>query len=215
VIPIAKVKPDQYRGTGVSSIAVESGDRWDLPRVYVKRQTAYWCRPLWRIGRRTLVLEREVRGLNAFRALGVRVPRVLSFQKSEGQGELVLSEISDSQPLDQAVGKDQAVAENQAGTGRREIIGNLARVVGTLHRGGWTHGALYPAHILVARDNSIALIDLEKARRSFFRRRGDLDRLFRHADFLGREDVELFEREYRIVVRQKWMFPMARPDRSC
>ena len=203
MIPIAEVKPDQYRGAGVSSITIESGARWDLPRVYVKRQTGYWCRPLWRLGRKTLLLEREVRGLNAFRVLGVQVPRTLSFEKSGNQGELVLSEIADSLPLDQALAREQAPDRGQGGANRSEIVRNLARVVGVLHRSSWTHGALYPAHILVGRDNSIALIDLEKARRSFFRRRSDLERLFRYASFLEREDVELFDSEYRIAVRHK------------
>jgi tRNA A-37 threonylcarbamoyl transferase component Bud32 len=149
------------------------------------------------LGRKTLVLEREVRGLNAFRELGVQVPQILSFQKPDNHGDLVLSEISGARPL------DQALAEEPSGPGRGEIIGNLARVVGALHQKRWTHGALYPAHILVAADNSISLIDLEKAKRSFRLRRKDLERFFRYAGFLEKADIELFKREYRIAVKQK------------
>ena len=96
-----------------------------------------------------------MRGLNAFRKLGVQVPRILSFHTLDNNAELVISEVSGVRPL------DQALAENEVN--RADIVRNLARVIASIHRRGWTHGALYPAHILVGEaDNRITLIDLER-----------------------------------------------------
>ncbi len=192
--PPAPVKPPQSRGgKGVSAVYLEPAARWGsgTGRVYVKRQEGYFCRPAWRAFRRTPTLRRELRGLIACGRLEVPVPAVVAYREDGLRAELVLQEVPGALPLDQAL--------DRHGRDRAAILDDLATVIARLHRGGWTHGALYPDHILV-RDRvlDVVLIDLEKARRSRLRRRSDLDRFWRHNGQLmsDRETVH-FRRHYR------------------
>ena len=86
------------RGDGTSTVGVADADRWpDLDvtgRVYVKRQQAFFCRPPWNAFRRTPTLRREVRYIEAARALGVNVPDVALYREgSKDRALLVLREI--------------------------------------------------------------------------------------------------------------------------
>jgi tRNA A-37 threonylcarbamoyl transferase component Bud32 len=171
------VKPPQSRdGHGVSAVYLEPGDRWGRPdvRVYAKRQHAYHCRPVWRLFRRTPTLRRELRALRACRALGIPVPEIIAYRESGPEAELVVAEVRDGRAL------HAALADHPAS--RERILDLAADVIAHLHRAGWTHGALYPQHVLVgpAPECRVTLIDLEKARRSRLKRRRDLDRLLRY-----------------------------------
>lgn len=190
------VKPPQSRdGKGVSAVYREPAAAWGAGhgQVYVKRQDAYWCRPIWRLFRKTPTLRRELRGLDACRRIGIRVPAVITYSERGSQAELVLAEIADALPLDQAL--DRADADRAA------ILGNVAGALGRLHRAGWSHGALYPAHILVSTgpDPVVSLIDLEKARHSRRRRRDDLDRFWRHAPRLSEAEQRSLTERYESV----------------
>ncbi len=196
----APIKPPQARGQGASAVFVEAGERWgaDAERVYVKRQVDYYCRPIWRGFRRTPTLRRELRGLKACRSLGVPVPKVVAYQERGDGAELVLEALPDSVPLDEAL-----TAEN---ADRAAIVANVATAIGLLHRGGWSHGALYHTHLLVGPppDHPVTLIDLEKSRRSRRRQREDLDRFWRYsAGFLSDAEAHLFERCYRKARRHR------------
>lgn len=194
------VKPPQTRdGKGVSAVFLEPAGDWGAPgeRVYVKRQTAYWCRPLWRAFRRTPTLRRELRALDACRKLGIPVPRVVSYREEGPTAELVVEEVADAAALDQALARP--------GADRIAILRNVADVIGRLHRAGWSHGALYADHILVGPppDYAVVLIDLEKARRSRMRRVDDLERFHRrNAAVLRQADLEIFDARYRDVVQR-------------
>lgn len=183
------LKEQSRDGAGLSAVYLEPGARWgiDAPRVYVKRQDAYWCRPPWRLFRKTPVLRREVRGLRACEALGIRVPRIIAYTEEGRRAELVLEALDDALALDQAL--------NRPGAERQTILRNAAAVIGRLHHAGWTHGALYPAHILIGADNQVALLDLEKARHSPLRRRSDLSRFWRYCA-LAAEDTAVFLDSY-------------------
>lgn len=189
------VKAPQTRdGHGVSAVYVEPAGDWDAPgeQVYVKRQRHYYCRPAWRLFRRTPTLRRELRGLDACRKLGIGVPVVVSYRESGPDAELVLEEVRGTRPLAQAL--------EQFDADRNTILGNLAEVIGRLHRAGWAHGALYSDHVLIGPppEHAVALIDLEKARRSRRRRRSDLERLIRHVgDQLSNEELTTFLTRYR------------------
>jgi len=187
------VKPPQSRRAGgVSSVYLEPGGRWgvDGPRVYVKRQTGYYCRPPWRGFLATPTLRREVRALRAWRNLGLPVPEVVAYRQQGRGAELAVMEVRGAVPLDEAMAAP--------GADRQDIVARLARVLGRLHRSGWTHGALSAEHILVSiTDGGITLIDLEKAKRSRRLRRRDLERLRRRTDWFTPEERSLFEAEYR------------------
>ncbi len=187
------VKPPQSRdGKGSSAVYLQAAEAWggSSGRVYVKRQESYFCRPAWRAFRRTPTLRRELRGLAACRDLGVPVPAVVAYREDGPRAELVLEEIAGALPLDRALGGAAAC--------RDAIIDGLATVVARLHKGGWTHGALYPEHILASPDGGVVLIDLEKARRSCFRRRSDLDRFRRHSEgLLTPREAAQFDDRYR------------------
>lgn len=185
--------PQSRRGRGNSVVHLESGQDWGLggSRVYVKRQEGYWCRPIWRLFRKTPTLRRELRGLRACKRLGVEVPEVVHYEDDGTRATLVLAEVEDALPLHQALAQPHA--------DRAAILRSVAGAVARLHEGGWSHGALYGAHILVraGAPPQVVLIDLEKARFSPFSRRRDLDRLVRRSRFLDAEDARTLFEQYR------------------
>jgi hypothetical protein len=103
---------------------------------------------------------------------------------------LELIEVPDAQPLD--------VALSAPGTDRNAILRCAARIIGRLHNAGWSHGALYPHHILItcSKGASATLIDLEKARRNPLKRAKDLQRFWRHAPAMSDSERALFDAEY-------------------
>lgn len=189
------VKPAQTRkrrGPGSSQVYLESGEIWGTAsgRVYVKRQHAYTCRPIWRLFLKTPTLRREVRALACCRQLGIRVPRVVLYREEGEYAQLVVEEIDGALPLDRAL--------NEPGADRVAIVANVASVIGSLHGAGWSHGALYPDHILVGLgpDYKVTLIDLEKARQSRFNRRVDLNRFWRYHTMLNSREIYAFKNHY-------------------
>jgi tRNA A-37 threonylcarbamoyl transferase component Bud32 len=188
------VKPPQSRrGRGFSVVHIEPGPAWGLSggRVYVKRQEAYWCRPVWRLFRRTPTLRRELRGLLACMRLGVDVPGVVHYEDDGTRATLVLTEVAEALPLDQALARPDA--------DRAAILRSVADAIARLHAGGWSHGALYAAHILVraGAPHPVVFIDLEKASFSPLQRRQDLNRLIRRSRFLGPDDARTLIDQYR------------------
>ena len=192
--PSRLVKPPQSRdGVGVSAVYLEPGERWGRPatQVYAKRQRAYYCRPVWRLFRRTPTLRRELRALQACRARGIPVPDIVAYHESGPEAELVVEAVRDGRSL------IEALAEPGADRGR--ILDRSGALVGRLHRAGWVHGALYPQHLLVGPgpDYPVTLIDLEKARRNPLKRRTDLARLQRYlAPHLRDDEADRLEAAY-------------------
>ena len=188
------VKPPQYRrGSGASEVRIEDGASWGLPgvRVYVKRQQNYTCRPAWRLWRRTPTLRRELRALEACRALGFDVPTVVHFRQQGLDAELAIGEITGALPLQAALA--------QAGADAPEVLGRVGRTIARLHDAGWSHGALYSDHILVrpGRHGEVFLIDFEKARRSRRLAAADLERLLRRSTFLSDAERQCLVESYR------------------
>lgn len=187
------ISSQRRRGKGSSTVWLEAGEQWGAgpgERAFVKQQSDYCCRPAWRAWRKTPLLVREARALQACAHLGLAVPRVLYFNAGKQSATLALGELADHAPLDTAL----AAANSQT---RRRILEQLGSYVGRLHRAGWYHGALYAHHILIGPDTTPCLIDFEKARRSRRRRREDLDRFWRHNSFLNQADKTTILRAYR------------------
>lgn len=201
------IKPPQSRrGRGFSVVHIEPGPAWGLSggRVYVKRQEGYWCRPAWRLFRKTPTLRRELRGLFACMRLGVDVPGVVHYEDDGKRATLVLTEVAEALPLDQALARP--------GADRAAILRSVADAIARLHAGGWSHGALGGPHILVREGAAapVVLIDLEKARFSPLQRRQDLNRLIRRCRFLGPDDARALIAQYRAsrrAARQRWFSP--------
>lgn len=192
------VKPPQSRrGQGLSWVTVEPAADWQAGsgRVFVKHQQGYWCRPIWRQFRRTPLLLRELRGLKACQRKGIEVPRIVDYQDDGIDSLLILVEVANAQPLDEALARTDA--------DRGTIISRTAQLIGRLHRAGWSHGALYPQHILISRndDCQATLIDLEKARRNPLKRGADLARFWRHAPALSEAEKAQFASHYRLARR--------------
>lgn len=184
------VKPAQSRRGRGSSYVTVSLPNADGPRVFSKHQTDYWCRPIWRAFRRTPLLTRELRALRACAELGINVPEVISYSEKGIQSRLELVEVVHSAPLDEAL--------DEQGADRNAILKCTARIIGRLHHAGWSHGALYPHHILINTTvlPSATLIDLEKARRNPFRLGRDLQRFWRHAPAMSDSERAGFDAEY-------------------
>lgn len=195
--PAAKlVKLPQHRRGGTSAVYLEPGGPWGLEeqRVYVKRQSNYYCRPPWRCFLATPTLRREVRALRAWRRLGIPVPVLVSYRQEGLNAELALAEVVGALPLAEAFADPCA--------DRLRIIVNLATHLGRLHRAGWTHGSLRSEHILVLpSDSTVVFLDLEKARRSRRLRERDLARFWRSADFLRSEERVTFQSWYEAALR--------------
>ena len=186
------------RGDGTSAVGVADSGNWpDLGtagRVYVKRQQAFFCRPPWNGFRRTPTLRRELRFIEAARALGVRVPDVALYREgSNDRALLVLQEIEGALDLDKSVASLDEVE-------REELFKNVGKTLARLHSGQIMHGAIYPKHLLVEGTTSrVWMIDFEKARRVAFRSRAatrDIARLVRHAPFMTGDDLEALVSAY-------------------
>jgi tRNA A-37 threonylcarbamoyl transferase component Bud32 len=197
------VKPPQTRQSkGLSMVHLTSGRRWGLGdrRVYVKTQIGYCSRPSWRLWRSTPTFACEDHALSACESLGLNTPRVLSFRSLDGVTELVLEEIPDALPL------PKFCARFPPGRVER-MMTELGSLVGKLHEGGWTHGSIGGAHVIVQThaDDRVWLIDFEKARPAFLERQllRDLARFFRRSPYLSRPAVDAFFTGYRSA-RTSW-----------
>lgn len=189
--------PQQRRGRGFSVVQRVPGSEWGqaCPEVFVKTQRDYWCRPPWRLWRRTPTLRRELRALRALCRIGLAVPRVIDYREDAGGAELVVEGVVGALPLDEALARPEAR--------RDRIVANAARAVALLHRSGWIHGALGDEHILVqpALADRVVLIDFEKARRNGALAGRDLARLWRHVSGLTEAEIARFRELYEAARR--------------
>ena len=191
------LKTPNTRGDGWSKVALVQSLEWAeyaTDQVVVKTQRDYHCRPLWNALRKTPLVRREQRALIRLRALGIAVPLVLEYKVANDEAVLVTSFIENAQALDEAL--------NSAPTQRLATLGSAARLVGQLHRTRWTHGALYPVHILITHAETVPkahLIDLEKAK-YLGNRTADLARFWRHVDGVSVDERNHFEQVYAGVL---------------
>ena len=190
------------RGDGTSTVGVADPGGWpDLDvagRVYVKRQQAFFCRPPWNAFRRTPTLRRELRFLEAARALGVNVPDVALYREgSNDRALLVLREIEGALDLEKGVASLDP-------TDRNELFKNVGKTLAKLHSRRIMHGAVYPKHVLVEASTArVWMIDFEKSRRVASPSRAatrDIARLLRHAPFMTDADLEALVSAYDVRV---------------
>lgn len=180
--------PNVNRGGRSVVVRGPLGSSPEVGDVISKIQDGYYCRPLWNGFRRTPLVRRELRALQAFHAAGVHVPEILSYEQSGERARLV-TQLVDGLHLKAALDRHPDA--------RARILINVGREIGKAHRAAWTHGALYDSHILVSpdRDFRVCLVDLEKAHRSL-RMRRDLARLVRRNPYLSALDLADVARGY-------------------
>jgi tRNA A-37 threonylcarbamoyl transferase component Bud32 len=191
------MKPSQTKdGIGFSVIYRDQGQVWNVvdEHVFVKTQYRYYCRPLSRLGLRMPMLRRELIALRKCQQIGVEVPRVVFYRELGDMTELVISGIAGSFPLNEALDLPTA--------NRNLIVENTALVVGSLHRHGWTHGALGNEHVLVqpGLQCRVNLIDLEKARPGRWRIKKDLARFLRNSRCFSQTETDHFLACYSLAL---------------
>ncbi|MDD0844707.1 lipopolysaccharide kinase InaA family protein [Pseudomonas sp. Gutcm_11s] len=176
--------PNQRRGgeSGVQRLHSAEGHL-----LYAKRQVGHLCRSLAHpFGRPTVLRERDA--LDGLSRLGIRVPRLIycgaSYQAEEGWRGLLVSEalegFSDIESW-------YAAGGDRGGEQHAVLLQQIGATLARMHLGRWQHGCLYAKHVFVKvtpEGVEVALLDLEKSRRRFSRKRAaqhDLRQLRRHS----------------------------------
>lgn len=188
------LKPPNIRGPGWSKVVTTSPSSFQnlsTRSVVVKTQYEYYCRPIWNAFRKTPLIHREMRALLALMRAGVAVPAVLAYEETPGQSSLTTTFIDNAASFDAAL-----IAP---GADRLRIIGSVARAIAHLHNTRWTHGALYPGHLLVVNANTeptVYFVDLEKAKKWGSVSR-DLRRFARYCPPFKDDEQTVFDSEYK------------------
>lgn len=190
----------------------ESGVQRIQPRdpahgaLYCKRQVGHLYRSLLHPFGRPTVL-RELRALDAFAKLGVRVPRLVycAIQQDAGQWRalLVTEELQGFISLEQWYCDDYRQHWGEAI--HRQMLEQVADTLARFHRARWQHGCCYPKHLFIKVHTDqgsrvqVAVLDLEKSRRRLRQMnaaRHDLRQLNRHREGMPDEDWTLLCQAY-------------------
>lgn len=185
-------EPNRRRGgeSGVQRLLLAEG------RVlYAKRQVGHFYRSLrYPLGRPTVLRERDA--LLALARIGVKAPSLLYCDARKDpagawRGLLVSEELSGFQEIHHWYaegGRERFGAEVS-----ERLLEQVAQMLARFHRAGWQHGCLYQKHLFVRVERvgerveiETALLDLEKSRRRFSRRRAarhDMLQLKRHSSW--------------------------------
>ena len=148
-----------------------------LGTLYVKRQHGFLFRSLrYPFGRPTIIREQDA--MHAFSALGIHVPEIVfagAEKDADGwRGILVTKELRGYSDL--ASWYQQGGRERLGPEAHLQFLNKLAVFVASFHKQRWRHASLYFKHIFVTPGSrealpEIALLDLEKAHRTFTRQR--------------------------------------------
>jgi hypothetical protein len=171
--------------------------------LYIKRQQDFTCRMWPNMLARKPTLWREF--INLKWCIEHEVPAALPLAYGEVNQEghvraiLVTAGLTDYFPL-----SDGSKIIDWSDDERRQLLGDIAKVVFHMHSQGLQHNCLYPKHIYVHNDyqqgnRKIRLIDLEKARPLWLSRQGvfrDLDSLNRRAEGWSNEERRHFFESY-------------------
>lgn len=200
-------EPNVRRGgwSGVCRLGLTLPEGGELG-VFLKRQENHqrrcWRHPL--AGEPTFA--REFRMLRYLQTQGVPAPVPLFFASQrvggDARGMLMTEELAGYRPLD-VVADELFAAGRPPLAAQRALLAAVARVVRRLHDAGVQHSSLYPKHLFVRLSNGaepeVALIDLEKSRRTLLAERRtvhDLDSLNRHARHWSRSARLYFLLQY-------------------
>mgnify|MGYP002631026873 CR=1 FL=1 len=189
------VKPAQTRrGKGWSVVYRDTGRLLcsAVQSYYLKSQSGYHSRPLWRLGLATPTLAVEYHALLTCRQNHINVPEVLLFRQDGDVTELALRNVENALPLNEYLAGPASSAD------KLQVVERIAIEIGKLHHLGWIHGALGNEHLLVQPDGAVTLIDFEKARWWPWSRRKDITRFWRRTQCLDKEQAAAFSRIYKL-----------------
>lgn len=187
------VKPLQTRrGRGWSVVYRDTIHRSGSTRtVYIKTQSGYTMRLPRRLFLRTATLDNEFHALTHCHKNGVNVPKIVWFRRCDEVIELALEDVSNAATL------DEFLLECDDNELSFRVAARLGDQIGKLHRSGWSHGALGSEHILIQADDTVTLIDFEKARWNPLLRKRDLARLWRRSRLPDDAFKANFDQAYR------------------
>lgn len=188
--------PNHRRGgwSGVVKLSLDSPE--GRRHFFVKRQERHSFRTARHGFRKRPTLAREFEALVRLRAGGVPVPEVAFFGRRGSRAVLVLPELTGFRSLKEWIRLWEKEGWPDRST-RRRIAEAVAAAIAALHRSSWCHRALHDKHVFLKLDPlgaempEVRLIDLERARSSFFRKRAivkDLGPLYRRTPQLSPRD---------------------------
>ncbi len=200
--------PNKRRGgwSGVARVEL------DLPGgakevVFLKRQENHTRRTLRHPVRGEPTFAGEIKNILLLRRAGVPTMDPLYYGQRKVAGKwraiLVTRELSGFRSMDQVMNEWAEEGWGKSVAIRRRLIITLGDVIRRMHKHRLVHNALHPKHLFVrlveGRSPEVALIDLEKMRRTFTRgqaMRRDLDSLNRRARIWSDTDRLRFLKRY-------------------
>jgi tRNA A-37 threonylcarbamoyl transferase component Bud32 len=198
-------EPNHRRGgwSGVGQLMLQS-DGDDLS-VFVKKQQNHGRRTLLHPFKGEPTFRREFKRLEFLETCGIKAPKVVFYGEqcigNKSRAILATEALLGFVPLD-VVTQDWCTISRKTRQQKKQLLKTIAVSLRCFHEAGLVHRALYPKHIFVKdadKQPEIALIDLEKARFSFFflyRAYFDLSALNRHAKHWSRSERLFFFLQY-------------------
>lgn len=206
-------EPNHRRGgwSGVGTLQLQDADAQTVT-LFVKKQENHgrktWRHPIQ--GEPTF--KREFARLRFLEAHQFLAPRVVLYGVAQRPGQqravLATEALAGFEPLDTVLATWYVQASKAE---KRALILHVAAEIRRFHALGLMHRALYPKHIFVknaGKSAEIALIDLEKARFSWFawyRAYFDLSALNRHAEGVGCTQRLRFFKRYLNIEQLGWL----------
>lgn len=206
-------EPNHRRGgwSGVGTLQLQGADEKTVT-LFMKKQENHgrktWRHPIQ--GEPTF--KREFARLRFLEAHQFLAPRVVLYGVAQQSGQqravLATEALAGFEPLDKVLATWYAQASKAE---KRALILRVAAEIRRFHALGLMHRALYPKHIFVkdaAKGAEIALIDLEKARFSWFawyRAYFDLSALNRHTEGVSCTQRLRFFKRYLNIEQLGWL----------
>ncbi|MDP2247981.1 MAG: lipopolysaccharide kinase InaA family protein [Nitrosomonadales bacterium] len=195
--------------------------------VFIKRQENHFYRSWRHFFRQRPTFEREFHNILDFQKYDIPTVNLLYYGHRVVQGKLrailITRELSGFQPL----GDDDSLLITKLNlAGRKRIFESIAGSMRKMHENRFQHSCLYPKHIFLKNQADAPVesdfIDLEKARRRFFKKSAsmkDLGILHRHTAHCSRTDRLRFFMAYRqeqrlSVTSKKMLAIITRPKKS-
>lgn len=179
-LPTEWVEAPNYRRGGWSGVTRHQFD--DGQWIYVKRQQNQYRRLARKPWQMRPTYFHEFLALQHLQTAAIPVVEWLYY--GERDGAVILVTLAPPGYIDLAT-----FAQRYSDRQLTIVMMRLLRVLRSLHRQRWQHGACYPAHVLVHPVTlQIVLLDLERFRQRFSAAaaaRSDLSQLLRRSDFLS------------------------------
>jgi len=182
--------------SGVSCVKVKVSDQ-EYKNIFIKRQENHFSKTLFHPFQGRLTYAKESRNLFRFKKRGIPSLDLLYFaQRKVGkrrQAILITEELTNFYSLEKWIVKWYKAGWHDWAV-RRKVTQAIASVTRYMHLSRIQHNCYYPKHIFIKildDEIDIRIIDLEKAKKFFFKKTAilrDLDTLNRRTLFVSRID---------------------------